>query len=117
MSVFNLAATSKEDQDKVPLTWSLQVWRIKKGWLCRWSLNWWPEMYLNISERIFGGDCTITASSVSSSRIKMPRNMQEKRMRLKNSAIPDAFCLSLAGFFSYRVMVFSGLCVRFSSCR
>ncbi|HHV3685156.1 TPA: hypothetical protein ACUJC3_004951, partial [Salmonella enterica] len=44
----------------------------------------------------FGGDCTITASSVSSSRIKMPRNMPEKRMKLKNSAIPDAFCLSPA---------------------
>ncbi|EEJ2305930.1 hypothetical protein YI53_004058 [Salmonella enterica subsp. enterica] len=39
------------------------------------------------------------------------------QMRLKNSDIPDAFCLSLAGFFSCRVMVFSGQCVRFFSCR
>ena len=48
---------------------------------------------------------------------KMPRNMPEKRMRLKNSAIPDALCLSLAGFYACRVIVLSGQCVKFASCR
>ncbi len=48
MSGLNLAVTTKEEQDRVPLIWSLQVWHIKKGWPCRWSLNWWPGSSLNI---------------------------------------------------------------------
>ena len=116
---FSLISRQNQKKTRIrrPLTWSLQVWRIKKDWQCPWSLNWWPENSLNNSERIFGGDCTITASSVSSSRIKKPRNMPEKRMKLKNSAVPDEFYLSLAGFFSCRVMVFSGQCVWFFICR
>lgn len=40
MSGFNLAATSKEDQDKVAIDLVASGVGIKKGWLCRLSLNW-----------------------------------------------------------------------------
>ncbi|EKO1497138.1 DNA polymerase III subunit theta [Salmonella enterica] len=96
MSGFNLAAKSKEDQDKeaIDLVASGVAYkeRLAMPVVAELVAREQPEQL----RAYFWGDCTITASSVSSSRIKMPRNMPEKRMKLKNSAIPDAFCLSPA---------------------
>lgn len=117
MSGFNLSPTSKEEQEKVAIDLVASGVAYKE----RLAMPVVPELVArDVSEHLrayFWGGCTITASSVRSSRTKMPRNMPEKRMRFKNNAIPEALCLSLAGYFSCRVLVLSGQCVRFFSCQ
>lgn len=117
MSGFNLAPTSKEEQDKVAIDLVASGVAYKE----RLAMPVVPELVArDVSEHLrayFGGGWSIIASSVRSSRTKMPRNMPQKRMRLKNSAVPDTVCLPLDGFFSRRVTVFSDQCVRFFSCR
>ncbi|EDS7588681.1 hypothetical protein AAQ05_004063 [Salmonella enterica subsp. diarizonae] len=117
MSGLNLAAKSKEEQDKVAIdllaSGVAYKERLAMPVVAELVIREQPEHLREYFRTRLEHYRQVSAQLPD----KNARNMPEKRMRLKNNAITDAFCLSLAGFFSYRVMVFSGLCVRFSSCR
>ncbi|EDY1998220.1 hypothetical protein GTD56_004773 [Salmonella enterica subsp. diarizonae] len=102
MSVFNLAATSKEDQDKlaIDLIASCVAYkeRLAMPVVAELVAREQPEHLREYFRARLEHYRQVSAQLPD----KMPRNMPEKRMRLKNNAIPDAFSLSLAGFFSCR---------------
>lgn len=97
MSGLNLAATTKEEQDKVAID------LVASGVVYKERLAM-PV----VAELVVREQPEHLREYFRNSRTRMPRNMPEKRMRLKNSSIPDVFCLSLAGFYACRVMFFSG---------
>lgn len=99
MSGFNLAATSKEDQDKVAIDLVASGVAYKE----RLAMPVVAELVAreppeHLREYFWGGGWGIIVRSVRSFRTKMPRNMQKKRMRLKDSDVPDEFYLPLFGF-------------------
>ncbi|EIO2645063.1 DNA polymerase III subunit theta, partial [Salmonella enterica] len=113
MSGFNLAAKSKEEQDKVAIDLVASGVAYKKRLAMPVVAElgareqpehlreyFWArlEHYRQLSKQLPDKNAPVYA---------------KKRMKLKNSVIPDAFCLSPAGFFLCRVMVFSGQCVFF----
>lgn len=104
MSGLNLAATTKEEQDKVAIDLVASGVVYKE----RLAMPVVAELVVRELPEHLREYFRARLEYLRNSRTRMPRNMPEKRMRLKNSAIPDAFCLSLAGFYACRVMFFSG---------
>ncbi|EBZ2217859.1 hypothetical protein AH580_24200, partial [Salmonella enterica subsp. enterica serovar Montevideo] len=107
MSGLNLAATTKEEQDKVAIDLVASGVVYKE----RLAMPVVAEFVVREQPEHLREYFRARLEYLHNSRTRMPRNMPEKRMRLKNSAIPDAFCLSLAGFYACRVMFFlAGVC-------
>lgn len=107
MSGLNLAATTKEEQDKVAIDLVASGVVYKE----RLAMPVVAELVVREQPEHLREYFRARLEYLRNSRTRMPRNMPEKRMRLKNSAIPDAFCLSLAGFYACRVMFFlAGVC-------
>ncbi|EDQ9668175.1 TPA: hypothetical protein G8N70_004505, partial [Salmonella enterica] len=108
MSGLNLAATTKEEQDKVAidLVASGVVYkeRLAMPVVAELDVREQPEHLREYFRARLEYYRQLSAQLPGKNAPEMP----EKRMRLKNSAIPDAFCLSLAGFYACRVMFFSG---------
>lgn len=104
MSGLNLAARTKEEQDKVAIDLVASGVVYKE----RLAMPVVAELVVREQTEHLREYFRARLEYLRNSRTRMPRNMPEKRMRLKNSAIPDAFCLSLAGFYACRVMFFSG---------
>ncbi|OXZ49438.1 DNA polymerase III, theta subunit [Escherichia coli] len=81
MSGFNIAAKSKEEQDKVAVdlvaSGVAYKERLAMPVVAELVAREQPE---HLREYLWN-DCGIIASSVRSCRTKMPRNMQKKRMR------------------------------------
>lgn len=102
MSGLNLAATTKEEQDKVAIDLVASGVVYKE----RLAMPVVAELVVRELPEHLREYFRARLEYLRNSRTRMPRNMPEKRMRLKNSAIPDAFCLSLAGFYACRVMFF-----------
>ncbi|EAW3961025.1 TPA: hypothetical protein I4A86_004731, partial [Salmonella enterica subsp. enterica serovar Typhimurium] len=96
MSGLNLAATTKEEQDKVAIDLVASGVVYKE----RLAMPVVAELVVREQPEHLREYFRARLEYLRNSRTRMPRNMPEKRMRLKNSAIPDAFCLSLAGFYA-----------------
>ncbi|HAK7800987.1 DNA polymerase III subunit theta [Salmonella enterica] len=104
MSGLNLAATTKEEQDKVAIDLVASGVVYKE----RLAMPVVAELVVREQPEHLREYFRARLEYLRNSRTRMPQNMPEKRMRLKNSAITDAFCLSLAEFYACRVMFFSG---------